>query len=998
MPKIKNTKHKVSISNLPEGFELVDGNLVKKSHGGLVTGDQNNYGLVTFNPHPNSSNEVGNTDVRYSLSSVPRDIANIEAEGGETVLTDLSNDGNYGLYNITGPRHSKGGVPMYLPEQSFIYSDTDKMKMNETELAEFGIESKKKKTPASVSKGFQLNKYYGLLKDEYADKIQANSAELMLEKNQESLSKLAFGQELKKDFEEGVPVASHPYLMSIGLDPMEFTAQVEQRKQGGQGQMGEQPMSEADMQAMSAMRYGGQRFDTGGVPGHPHENDGSHPLNNFIPAAQSTMMSNPANLNQNPINLNQNPGGVTANVIANQSNPNTTFNQVANMSNTGATSNVSLVPALSVPSYEDPTVERTNKKKLGARMEQGLARFMDSPTMNKVGEIGAFGINVANVGNQIALNTKANQAEIDMTKGTMADNAFGVVENDNNSQGYWDTNTGLINQNMQGRGPSGFEGAYNRAEYGMELPTAQDGEETSYKEGETYRGGTKEWNDWYQSDDAKDYKADRYEAYKARREAVGKQALDADAYHDVYLRGQKQINAIQQRYKDNQSTLVDSKWDASQNDFYNKQIGLLNADIEAENAAGLAADPDYVTQPLYKGLSDSEVGDFQSGYIGGMYLKAADADSSNLANMVHEGVNDQTITMPDGTAVNISPEDMWFGDTTVGQWENFKIPETPETTVVPEGCDDCPEGTTSLPTEEDPCNCEPIKELTQITTIPEVKSPGMEPFIQDVLKTNAIANRRRDVFLPWEPAEQKGRYEFALEDPTRLIAASNSDANAAMKASGSFAGAQALGSRSSAIQGQNAKNIADAIGGVNQRNVGTINRGNQITSQLEDVYNQRNNASKKRVYDNTTRSLQLAMDEQNFDNEQYADQMANQITNASNAYNANSMRDYYAIDPSTGGNIYQKGSRALEASPEANRFAAIDNAAEMAERYFKTTGRQATEAMMNTFMGLGQTALTPNETRMQREYRNQPPYLKGSKKGGAIKKWASPFYTGKMGV
>ena len=274
----------------------------------------------------------------------------------------------------------------------------------------------------------------------------------------------------------------------------------------------------------------------------------------------------------------------------------------------------------------------------------------------------------------------------------------------------------------------------------------------------------------------------------------------------------------------------------------------------------------------------------------------------------------------------------------------------------------------------------------------------MEPFIQDVLKTNAIANRRRDVFLPWEPAEQKGRYEFALEDPTRLIAASNSDANAAMKASGSFAGAQALGSRSSAIQGQNAKNIADAIGGVNQRNVGTINRGNQITSQLEDVYNQRNNASKKRVYDNTTRSLQLAMDEQNFDNEQYADQMANQITNASNAYNANSMRDYYAIDPSTGGNIYQKGSRALEASPEANRFAAIDNAAEMAERYFKTTGRQATEAMMNTFMGLGQTALTPNETRMQREYRNQPPYLKGSKKGGAIKKWASPFYTGKMGV
>ena len=187
MPKVKNTKHRVIISNLPKGFELVNGKLVKKAHGGLVTGDQHNYGLVTFNPHAGDSEGDREVDVRYSLSSVPRDVANIEAEGGETVLTDLTNDGNYGLYNITGPRHSKGGVPMYLPEQSFIYSDTDKMKMDKAELAEFGIKSKKKKTPASVSKGFQLNKYYGLLNDEYADKIQANSAELMLTEKSRSL-------------------------------------------------------------------------------------------------------------------------------------------------------------------------------------------------------------------------------------------------------------------------------------------------------------------------------------------------------------------------------------------------------------------------------------------------------------------------------------------------------------------------------------------------------------------------------------------------------------------------------------------------------------------------------------------------------------------------------------------------------------------------------------------------------------------------------------------
>ena len=63
MPKVKNTNHKVLISNLPKGFELVNGELVKKSHGGLVTGDQNDYRLVTFNPHGNSSNETKDTEV-----------------------------------------------------------------------------------------------------------------------------------------------------------------------------------------------------------------------------------------------------------------------------------------------------------------------------------------------------------------------------------------------------------------------------------------------------------------------------------------------------------------------------------------------------------------------------------------------------------------------------------------------------------------------------------------------------------------------------------------------------------------------------------------------------------------------------------------------------------------------------------------------------------------------------------------------------------------------
>lgn len=225
---------KIKINKLPKGFKLVNGKVEKEqimNNGGYVTGDQRDYGLVTTPQEYYNNTNFNNADdqsVRYSLSSVPRAVANIEAEGGETVLTDLSGDGQFGLYNINGPRHSSGGVPMFLPEQSFIYSDTNKMKFNKDEMAEFGIESRKGKTPATISKKYQLNPYLAAINDQYADDISTISAELMLKKNMNDLSRLAFGQEVKKNFEDGVPLAAHPYLVSIGEDPIEFTAKVEE--------------------------------------------------------------------------------------------------------------------------------------------------------------------------------------------------------------------------------------------------------------------------------------------------------------------------------------------------------------------------------------------------------------------------------------------------------------------------------------------------------------------------------------------------------------------------------------------------------------------------------------------------------------------------------------------------------------------------------------------------------------------------------------------------
>jgi hypothetical protein len=91
---------KIKINKLPQGFSIRNGKVVEDAmsmeHGGMVTGDQSNYGLVTTPQAYYGDTNFNNSrdeSVRYSLSSVPREDANLEAEGGETVLTDLNDDG-----------------------------------------------------------------------------------------------------------------------------------------------------------------------------------------------------------------------------------------------------------------------------------------------------------------------------------------------------------------------------------------------------------------------------------------------------------------------------------------------------------------------------------------------------------------------------------------------------------------------------------------------------------------------------------------------------------------------------------------------------------------------------------------------------------------------------------------------------------------------------------------------------------------------------------------
>ena len=215
---------RVNINSLPDGYKVVNGKVIKT----------------------------------MALGGVPRSQANLEAEKGETALTDLDNDGVHELYTVGGSRHSGGGTPLNLPPQSFIFSDTAKMKFDKTELAELGIESTKKRTPAWVSKKHPLNKFIQGMDDEHSDSITDETSELMLHKNKLQLSKIAFMQEAKKDFldEEGnvhVPLAAYPFLISKGVNPEEFVAKLEEinnQKKEAQSPQGQGMQSQGPPQGM----------------------------------------------------------------------------------------------------------------------------------------------------------------------------------------------------------------------------------------------------------------------------------------------------------------------------------------------------------------------------------------------------------------------------------------------------------------------------------------------------------------------------------------------------------------------------------------------------------------------------------------------------------------------------------------------------------------------------------------------------------------------------
>lgn len=167
-----------------------------------------------------------------------RSTANIEAEKGETMLTNVGMDNMFDHVAIGGKKHSEGGTPLEAALNSFIFSDNKKMAIKDPELLKFfGENGKKPLTPADIAKKYDLNGYKDAFKNGENDKITKETNQRNFDNALTKLSALAIVQESLKGTPQGFSESFKPFLDKTGIDPSMLVNAPQVQPQVGQPTM-----------------------------------------------------------------------------------------------------------------------------------------------------------------------------------------------------------------------------------------------------------------------------------------------------------------------------------------------------------------------------------------------------------------------------------------------------------------------------------------------------------------------------------------------------------------------------------------------------------------------------------------------------------------------------------------------------------------------------------------------------------------------------------------
>lgn len=735
-------------------------------------------------------------EVNNTLSPVDRDEANIEAERGEVIMTDMTGDGIPETYKVGGNRHFEGGTPLNVPANSFVFSDTNKMKLkDETILKMFGVSKKTGGvTPADIAKKYDINQYRKILADPNSDKLQRETAEAMITNYNLKLAKLALAQESIKGFPQGIPAVAMPYIETSQIDPAMFTQT--------QGQP-EEPSAD-----MGVAQYGG------------------------TPAARKKalmkLLAEQGHLLQN---AQSNIGAGLAStwdVIKGTSNPLKTLEMAWDFTK-------------AVP-------ERMIDQILEPYMDKPVAEVSKAPVKALPGKKKAAAAAPVLDANQPSVDTFFPDRSTVKTQAEMDHLAR-----------LWEITHPTAKKKMGGSLDKFQEKGENP--YAIKVKTETPKEPTA----NTKKKATPAY--------------DPTKPYAASTEA-GRWTPTGLSSDNPY----KRIEDWQEARKKRGLTHLEHNSAASQEEAY------------------AMADP-YWKAMMWGTYGDTAKGATKAKHSQWAPKKDAEGKIAESFTQYKKRMQESGYT-PEKVQEETDKLKSSFVDSRSGIREAFLL-HTPT--------EDAPEETPAAAVAKkpaDPAAVPPVVNHLQAV-------PGEDPaawWLQDIVKTAGAAGDfgRIKKYDPWQASPGVYLPTPTFYDPTRELAANAEQANIQTQALAQFTGPQALSSRSSAIQGQAAKNAADVMGRYNNLNVGVANDFEiRNAGTLTDAARQKA-ALDTQLFDKYTIANQQFDNSRNLARQNLRQSYIDAVTNRANTYNLNTVYPQMAADPMSGGKIYGHNFKGLK--------------------------------------------------------------------------------------
>ena len=842
-------------------------------------------------------------DLSRYLTAVPRDEANLEAEGGETAYGDINGDGLPEHKIIKGPRHAQGGVPLSLPDDTFIFSDYRRgskgeksMKITNPDiLAQFGKGAKKGKkgkgfTPAELAKQYNVEKYRKILQDPNSDKLDRETAERMIKNYTLKLGALALAQEARKGFPQGIPVAALPYMDHMGLRPedvlpQEMQATIDQLKAQEEQAMQAQTMGSPTGYEDAMMA---QQMNQGQPVAMPQQmmSPGMNPQDMQMPMAMYGMEMGGYDL---PFAAYGMTMGANPNNYMGRTPSYARGGYLPKHQTTGQTGSEKVV--INRADYDN---EADFKKAVWIANNQGKEVYVKEDGQErkikgfKKGDLSIEGMTTSDFGDTESALQIAAQYQI--LENSMKDPFV--------RQQIVEQTKAAIND------PRAYKGKSRNGQPGKQGPTwsqrgwAEPSDEEIINAFLTHQKRNmmlqaKGIDPRYFTDDGTKFKT----ASELVRQGVFNNTAEATA----------KLNEIKNIYGSNATAV-------------SKSLGIPLGN-KTNRALEQATYHGYV-----RTLQKRNKGEYtpEEQYA----LRAFDYNKGDIA----VGQADENSMVSLYETDQISPIDAVQGDSTLGH-----LSLVGQYAIDYDNSCQCADGTTKerdadgkCPCEEKiekkcPCQksdgtiinvgvnpntgeCNPCEENINIPV--EETAPW---WLQDTIKTAGAFGDLMSLkkYMPWAPMVDFEEPEPVYLDPTRELAQQSEQANIITESLSQFVGPQALSARASGVQGEGAKQAADTLARYNNANVNTAN---QFALKVADIRNQEeaaNQAIASRLYDQTT------IANQQFDNSKrkaranLGNYYTNAITNRAKTDALNQLYPQYSVDPSTGGFMTFDQERAL---------------------------------------------------------------------------------------